>query len=582
MTHDQIMLVQGATTTSNSMVHEDAQARESAHANNHVDNRSGYDVILVGAGIVGSALATSLARAGRRVLVLERDMSEPDRIVGELLQPGGVRALQLLGLEDALDGIDAVPAEGYDIFLSPREHVKIQYPHMAELPTRYGRSEPLGPDMHYAGRSFHHGRFIMALRSRMQAQSNVSVVEAAVTSLVHDPRDRRVIGVRTATSDVYHAPVTIVADGIFSKFRKEYGGAYKPEIRSHFVGIELPPESVLTPKHGHVILNQKAAKRVAPGKSVGPALVYQIGSDATRLLVDVPGPVLPSVSNGDLQRYLSEVVVPCLPEKIGVALTKRLADHTRLRTMSNSFLPPSMQGMLQHQRGLILVGDAMNMRHPLTGGGMTVAFWDCVYLTHILGSGAWSPLDGFDNTFPVPASARDLSDWTSLKPLLRAWHWKRKKLASVINILAMALYSLFGVPNDNLTILRAGCFRYFECGGDCVRGPISLLGGLAPDPMLLVYHFFAVAVYSVRLMFRGDLYATGGEKSQVQRPPLTTWPLLCVRALVVMAYACYVIFPIIYTEIRTNIATNQRAWLWPSCLALGVAVVALGASRYVT
>ena len=100
--------------------------------------------------------------------------------------------------------------------------------------------------------------------------------------------------------------------------------------------------------------------------------------------------------------------------------------------------------------------------------------------------------------------------------------------------------------------------------------------------MLLVYHFFAVAVYSVRLMFRGDLYATGGEKSQVQRPPLTTWPLLCVRALVVMAYACYVIFPIIYTEIRTNIATNQRAWLWPSCLALGVAVVALGASRYVT
>ena len=91
------MLVQGATTTSNSMVHEDAQARESAHANNHADNRSGYDVILVGAGIAGSALATSLARAGRRVLVLERDMSEPDRILGELLQPGGVRALPLLG-----------------------------------------------------------------------------------------------------------------------------------------------------------------------------------------------------------------------------------------------------------------------------------------------------------------------------------------------------------------------------------------------------------------------------------------------------------------------------------------------------
>jgi squalene monooxygenase len=35
---------------------------------------------------------------GRRVLVLERDLSEPDRIVGELLQPGGYLKLLELGL----------------------------------------------------------------------------------------------------------------------------------------------------------------------------------------------------------------------------------------------------------------------------------------------------------------------------------------------------------------------------------------------------------------------------------------------------------------------------------------------------
>lgn len=36
---------------------------------------------------------------GRRVHVIERDFSEPDRIVGELLQPGGYLKLIELGLQ---------------------------------------------------------------------------------------------------------------------------------------------------------------------------------------------------------------------------------------------------------------------------------------------------------------------------------------------------------------------------------------------------------------------------------------------------------------------------------------------------
>lgn len=58
-----------------------------------------YDVVIVGAGILGCALAAAFGKQGRRVLLLERDLSEPDRIVGELLQPGGVSALEKLGLE---------------------------------------------------------------------------------------------------------------------------------------------------------------------------------------------------------------------------------------------------------------------------------------------------------------------------------------------------------------------------------------------------------------------------------------------------------------------------------------------------
>ena len=51
---------------------------------------SSPDVIIVGAGIVGSALAHALLTLPKplQIGLVERSLSEPDRIIGELLQPG--------------------------------------------------------------------------------------------------------------------------------------------------------------------------------------------------------------------------------------------------------------------------------------------------------------------------------------------------------------------------------------------------------------------------------------------------------------------------------------------------------------
>ncbi|KAK9949208.1 hypothetical protein M0R45_004741 [Rubus argutus] len=49
---------------------------------------SGSDFIIIGAGVAGAALAHTLGKEGRHVHVIERDLTEPDRIVGELLLPG--------------------------------------------------------------------------------------------------------------------------------------------------------------------------------------------------------------------------------------------------------------------------------------------------------------------------------------------------------------------------------------------------------------------------------------------------------------------------------------------------------------
>jgi len=50
------------------------------------------------------------------VLLIERDLKQPDRIIGELLQPGGYLMLKRLGLAHCVDGIDAKKAS--QIFLS--------------------------------------------------------------------------------------------------------------------------------------------------------------------------------------------------------------------------------------------------------------------------------------------------------------------------------------------------------------------------------------------------------------------------------------------------------------------------------
>jgi squalene monooxygenase len=86
-----------------------------------------YDVLIVGAGILGCAAAVTLARQGRSVVLLERNLNEPDRIVGELLQPGGVAALEKLAMGECLEGIDAIPVKGYRVFYRG-ESITFWYP----------------------------------------------------------------------------------------------------------------------------------------------------------------------------------------------------------------------------------------------------------------------------------------------------------------------------------------------------------------------------------------------------------------------------------------------------------------------
>ncbi|KAI7110986.1 squalene epoxidase, partial [Hortaea werneckii] len=184
----------------------------------------------------------------------------------------------------------------------------------------------------------------------------------------------------------------------------------------------------------------------------------------------------------------------------------------------NPWLPPTTN----RQPGMTMLGDAMNMRHPLTGGGMTVAFNDAVLLADLLS----------------PANVPMLNDTDLVLRQMKVFHWKRKDLTSVINILAQALYSLFAADDAQLKALQMGCFQYFRLGGNCIDGPVGLLAGIIRQPFVLFYHFFAVALYAMWIY----IVKSGN--------PLTI-PARLVMSVGVFWKACVVIFPYIFSEIRT-------------------------------
>uniref|UniRef100_A0A8D1PKD6 Squalene monooxygenase n=1 Tax=Sus scrofa TaxID=9823 RepID=A0A8D1PKD6_PIG len=421
-----------------------------------ISSQNDPEIIIVGSGVLGSALAAVLSRDGRKVTVIERDLKEPDRILGEYLQPGGCHVLKDLGLEDTMEGIDAQVVDGY-IIHDQESKSEVQIPF------------PLSENNHVqSGRAFRHGRFIMGLRKAAMAEPNAKFIEGTVLQLLEE--EDVVLGVQyrdKETGDIkeLHAPLTIVADGLFSKFRKNLI-SNKVSVSSHFVGFLMENAPQFKANHAELVLANPS-----------PVLIYQISPSETRVLVDIRGEM-----PRNLREYMIENIYPQLP-------------------------------------GVLLLGDAHNMRHPLTGGGMTVAFNDIKLWRKLLKG--------------IP----DLYDDAAILQAKKSFYWTRKMSHSfVVNVLAQALYELFSATDDSLYQLRKACFFYFKLGGECISGPVALISVLSPNPLVLIGHFFAVAVYATYFCFKSE--------------PWITKPRAIFSSGAVLYRACSVLFPLIYSEIK--------------------------------
>ncbi|KAK6117410.1 hypothetical protein DH2020_048866 [Rehmannia glutinosa] len=381
------------------------------------------DIIIVGAGVAGAALAYTLGKDGRRVRVIERDLSEPDRIVGEVLQPGGYLKLLELGLQDCVENIDAQRMIGYAIFKDGKR-AKLPYP-----------LEKFNSDV--AGRGFHNGRFVQKMREKAATLPNIK------------PK---------------LAKSCIACDGCFSNLRRSLCNP-KVDVLSSSVGLILEHCKLPFPNHGHAILADPS-----------PFLFYSISSTETRCLVDIPaGQKLPSLANGDMAKYLKRVVAPQVPPELHDAFISAV-DRGNIRTMRNGSMPATPCP----KPGALMIGDAFNMRHALTGGGMMMALSDIVVLQNIL------------------RNLRDLKDTDLLSKHLESFYTLRKPVAFTINTMAGALYKVSSASADQARKeMHEAVFDYLSIGGVFAKGPVSLLSGLNLRPMSLLLHFSAAGIYGV-------------------------------------------------------------------------------------
>lgn len=172
--------------------------------------------------------------------------------------------------------------------------------------------------------------------------------------------------------------------------------------------------------------------------------------------------------------YLKTKVAPQVPPELYNAFLAA-TEKGNIKSMPNRSMPAASHPTL----GALLMGDAVNMLHPITGGGMTAALSDVV-VRNLL------------------RFLCNLNDSPSLCKLLESFYTQRKQVAFTINTLAGAAYKvLCASPDPARKEMRQACFDYLSLGCTFSNGSLALLSGLKLCPLSLIFQVFVVGLYAV-------------------------------------------------------------------------------------
>jgi len=304
-----------------------------------------YDLITVGGGLGGTALARAMAEHGARVLVVERERQFRDRVRGELLVSWGVAEAEALGLGDLLRHGCGHELRWNDLYLGGMQIMRRDY--VATTP----QAVPL--------LAFYHPAMQETLLVAA-ARAGADVRRGATVRLVAPGASPTVVVEAEGRSEELRARLVVGADGRGSRVRKWAGFDVRrdPE-RLLFSGVLM--DDVGTPDDAASTAFDPGAGRIS--------LLFPQGRGRVRAYVGFHKHAgLPRGPAFDVHRFVTESVAAGIDAAHYAGATP--AGPLATFDGADSWVEHP------HRRGVALVGDAAATSDPTWGQGMSLTLRD--------------------------------------------------------------------------------------------------------------------------------------------------------------------------------------------------------------
>ena len=304
-----------------------------------------YDLVTVGGGVGGAALAKAMAERGHRVLVIERETQFKDRVRGEFVFPWGVAEAKELGVYEALSQAGCHHPRYWTDYAGPDP-----------MPPRdFGEDTPL--KLH--GLCIYHPRMQDALLLAAQT-AGAEVWRGACVRQVEPGREPNVLVDRGTEPAAISARLVVGADGRSSMVRR-WGGFESRNDPSGNIFAGVLVENVAASAESSIcMLNPFLSRMVLyfpQTQNSGRAYLASRSEGGVRLR-----------GNGDFELFLRECT--------GSGLAAGLLDGARQAGPLATFEGGDSWVDHAYKDGIALIGDAAATSDPTWGQGLSLTLRD--------------------------------------------------------------------------------------------------------------------------------------------------------------------------------------------------------------